>query len=247
MSVKTKNKSKNGANDQEDAPEAVGRLLDIPAFRLEVVRLRVVGMSPLLVHAFSAKARRDILERDRRTSNKAARREPRGSAESEVWPALYHVETYPAEQEYPGDDEVRRILGSHEAFEGRFGFPSRAIKNSVVDSARITEYPMTLIKQSIFVYSVAREGRQHEDLMILDAEEIRIREDFARINGRTATVRFRPEFHDWSTEIEVKWPAYTMAIEQVIAMLNLAGETVGLGDWRPEKLGVHGRFRVEGM
>jgi len=64
-------------------------------------------------------------------------------------------------------------------------------------------------------------------------------------NG-AADIRYRPEFDPWSVDLEIKYNAAVLSAEQIVNLVNLAGFSVGVGDWRPEKSGTHGTFHIEG-
>lgn len=63
---------------------------------------------------------------------------------------------------------------------------------------------------------------------------------------RTATgmpdVRFRPMFENWSARIVLQF-ADILPVQTVVDLLNRSGR-VGVGEWRPEKNGVFGTYRV---
>jgi hypothetical protein len=58
---------------------------------------------------------------------------------------------------------------------------------------------------------------------------------------RNRILRTRPIFHNWSAAIEVHYQNDIIDIVQIEKWLKVAGEQVGLCDWRPR----YGRFRVE--
>lgn len=60
--------------------------------------------------------------------------------------------------------------------------------------------------------------------------------------SRTPDVRFRPEFSDWSAKLVIQY-ADTLDESLVEDLLSRAGD-VGVGEWRPEKNGSFGTFRV---
>jgi hypothetical protein len=69
-------------------------------------------------------------------------------------------------------------------------------------------------------------------------------EDNVRLGGKTADLRYRPYFSGWSILLKITHNANVITQEQVVNLLNLAGFSVGIGDWRPEKDGNAGRFHV---
>lgn len=60
--------------------------------------------------------------------------------------------------------------------------------------------------------------------------------------GRVPDIRFRPYFHEWKARLIIEF-ADTVTVQTVVDLLNRAGQ-VGVGEWRPEKNGSNGTFRV---
>ena len=71
-----------------------------------------------------------------------------------------------------------------------------------------------------------------------------MREDMVRVGMGTADIRHRAEFETWGAVLRVKFNANVLSAEQVIGLFEAGGFGVGIGDWRPEKDGVNGRFHV---
>lgn len=67
-----------------------------------------------------------------------------------------------------------------------------------------------------------------------------------RSGGMNATpdIRTRPIFAEWACEIEFQMVANLVKQSQVTNLLAAAGTIVGLCDWRPQKGGSYGRFRL---
>ena len=71
-----------------------------------------------------------------------------------------------------------------------------------------------------------------------------MREDVARVGMGTADLRHRGEFDPWSATLTVKFNANVLSAAQVVNLFQTAGFAVGIGDWRPERDGIYGRFHV---
>ena len=82
-----------------------------------------------------------------------------------------------------------------------------------------------------------------QDLVIIEGKH-NMRTDFVRLNGSSADIRYRPEFKKWFANIPIEYNAAVVSAEQLTAMLEVAGRGVGLGDWRVEKGGGYGRFKI---
>ena len=62
--------------------------------------------------------------------------------------------------------------------------------------------------------------------------------------NRIARTRARFDM-PWSCTVTVDVDGELIDREQLLEWLEIAGRQVGLGDWRPEKSGIYGRFNVE--
>ena len=71
-----------------------------------------------------------------------------------------------------------------------------------------------------------------------------MREDMVRVGMGTADIRHRAEFETWNAVLTVQFNANVLSASQVVSLIEAGGFGVGIGDWRPEKDGVNGRFHV---
>ena len=61
---------------------------------------------------------------------------------------------------------------------------------------------------------------------------------------RSRILRTRALFEPWGATFVLECDDELVDSEQLDAWLDIAGRRIGLGDWRPEKSGNHGRFEV---
>ena len=65
---------------------------------------------------------------------------------------------------------------------------------------------------------------------------------------RNRILRTRARFETpWGLEARLFAAADLIAPERLREWLEFAGQRIGLGDWRPERSGSHGRFRVAAL
>jgi hypothetical protein len=62
--------------------------------------------------------------------------------------------------------------------------------------------------------------------------------------GRVMDVRKRPYIHNWSTAVTIQFNANKFSATDILTLFQAAGTCVGVGDWRPEKGGNHGMWKV---
>lgn len=60
--------------------------------------------------------------------------------------------------------------------------------------------------------------------------------------GRVMTER--PKMDEWSCEFTIVLDDDSISMDTIIEILEHAGKYVGIGDWRPDKKGRYGKFRV---
>lgn len=78
----------------------------------------------------------------------------------------------------------------------------------------------------------------------IEYERMEPRMDIVRVGGasKVPDIRFRPSFINWKTQMIIQFSDMYNAAT-IVDLLQRAG-TVGVGEWRPEKNGTFGTFRV---
>jgi len=195
--------------------------IELPALNLQTIRIPIIGDSGLICHAWSAKAKRQMLDKQMKkaSAGKAAKDPWQDFAET-----LYWLDEMP---ETPTEDDV---------INGRFGFPSVAFKAAAVTAVTSTGGMTKVQARQTFHIS----GEYVEILGPAPS----MREDMVRVGMGTADIRHRAEFSPWGTILQVQFNANVLSAEQVTSLFEAAGFGVGIGDWRPERDGVAGRFHV---
>lgn len=194
--------------------------IELPALAIETVPIKVIGDSPLISHAWSKKAQEAMLAKQtmRATAGRAAKDPWQDFCES-----LYWLDGMP---EAPTPNDVEN---------GRFGFPSIAFKSAAV----------TACTSLSSITKIAARQAFHIDGEFVEITGVpAMRQDMARVGMGTADLRFRGEFDPWSATFLVKFNANVLSAEQVFNLFQTAGFAVGIGDWRPERDGPFGRFRL---
>ncbi|MCB1814354.1 MAG: hypothetical protein KDK04_21925 [Candidatus Competibacteraceae bacterium] len=119
--------------------------------------------------------------------------------------------------------------------DGTHGFPALAFKNAVVTAANDAGIQKVLARRAFHVTG--------PELVKIEGEP-RMREDAVTVGRGSADLRYRAEFVEWSTKISLVFNAGVISLEQLLNLFRIAGFGVGVGDWRPEKNGVHGTWEV---
>lgn len=200
----------------------------IPAINIQYATIKVVGDSSLIVHKWSEKAKKEILDKQMKkakTKGHDAKDPVRDFIDS-----LYWLE---------GEPEEKTEEGFAKAIEAgaRFGFPSVAFKASAVSAG---------YRSGVTKDKVSMNAAFHIDGEFVEIKGVPdMREDMVKVGMGTADIRYRGEFKEWSATFQVKYNASAISLEQLVNLFNLGGFACGLGEWRAEKGGAFGMFHVE--
>lgn len=214
--------TKRTTRDDVDAADQVMPVLSItvPKIELATIDMDIEGLSPLIVHAWSRKSKQAMLDKQMKKAKtgKAAKVPFQDFCESMYW--LTPMPDRPTEADVA---------------KARFGFPAGSFKDAAVDACRFADIKMTEARGAFHVDTQMAELEGPPPIM---------REDMVRVGRGTADVRFRGEFRDWRTRLRISYNTRAISPAQIANLLNIAGFGVGIGEWRPDKNGSFGRFRV---
>jgi hypothetical protein len=125
---------------------------------------------------------------------------------------------------------------------GEIGIPLTAFKASLIGAAhKDFGLEKTLLRKSFFIPST-------DSKMIVPITYVVdyvIREDIVRIGANQTDLRYRPEFKQWRAKITAQIDPELLKVEDIVNLINRAGFSVGIGEWRPEKGGEYGRFELD--
>lgn len=200
----------------------------IPAINIQTAIIRVVGDSPLIMHKWSEKAKKEILDKQMKkakTKGHDAKDPVRDFIDSMYW--------------LEGEPEEKTEAGFEAAIQNgaRFGFPSVAFKASAVAAG---------FRAGVTKNMVSMNAAFHIDGEFVEIKGIpEMREDMVRVGMGVADIRYRGEFKEWSAEFAVRYNASAISLEQLVNLFNLGGFACGVGEWRAEKGGTYGMYHIE--
>lgn len=217
--------------------------IEIKPIQLETVNISIVGSTPLIVNAWSVKAKQMIL--DSQTGKKMKKHNIKIPF-NDFMSSMYWLTGMPELGE--DDDEAERIWCDAVESGAKFGFPTTGIKQSIITGA----YRAGLdVKQTELRGTFFLEGSTEASTS--DIAEIigcvpEPREDMVRVGGisKSADIRYRAEFKTWEIPLKLTYHKngkYT--IEQILNFINYGGFVVGIGEWRPEKDGQFGMYHLK--
>lgn len=188
----------------KDMTEAV-RLLASP---IERHYLPILGTSGLIMHKWSEKAKKAMLDKQMK---KAVAAKGAKDPEQDFRDSIYHLPDGTG-----------------------YGFPSIGFKAAMVRAGTYLDFKMTFLRGAFHIPG---------DLVQVFGDPV-MREDMVRIAGGTADIRYRAEFLPWSAVLPLDINTSVISLEQVANLAHNAGFSVGVGEWRPEKNGQNGTWRL---
>jgi hypothetical protein len=188
--------------------------IDIRRFSVEIV-----GTAPLIMHRWSTKQKQQMLKKQMQETTTRTPKDP--------------LECYESSKYVLPDKNGNLTIPC---------FPASAFKLCAVRGGKPLKMVMTDSLASFFVTGVysPRDGRE----MVPIRGKFSMREDMVRLDDKTADIRFRAQIVDWAATLQIEYNAAAVSPEQIINALNSGGFGTGVGEWRVEKKGEAGRFRV---
>lgn len=206
---------------------ATAMKIDLPDIELSRADIGIMGRTPLIVHAWNPKAKEEMLLKQMK-------------------------QPFSRETKNPVDAFMRSMYRTDD---GYYGIPAVGIKNAMVTACTSVEgITKTAARQAFIV--LGERGRAKAafadlhspvDLVrIVSPNPPAMREDMVRLAGvgNTADLRYRPEFWPWGAKVSILYNENVLELKQLLNLLNTAGFGVGLCEWRPERNGQNGTFRV---
>lgn len=191
--------------------------IQISRIDTETLRVPIVGTAPLIVHRFSEKAKRQMLDD---FQGRKAPKEPK-NPEAEYDAAFYRHD------------------------DGSAGFPVIGFKAATVGGARYygKSVSMVALRQYIFMDADFSKDAGQKLARIVGAPVMR--EDVVRNANGGTDLRYRPEFTEWSTSVDVTYVRSMLTRDSVLSLMEAGGMGVGIGEWRPERKGDFGTYQID--
>jgi hypothetical protein len=215
----TKPAKKTAAKTAAPAPaeDEAAPAIEISRIGTETLLIPIIGSAPLIMHKFSEKAKRQMLDAMQGRKTPKAPKDPEGDYAA----AAYRMD------------------------DGGYGFPAIAFKAATVSAARFFDKSVTMVslRQTLF-FSGEMSKTEGQMMVRIEGEPI-MREDVVRVGNGGTDLRYRPQFTEWSTVLEVTYVRSMLTRESVLSLIEAGGLGVGVGEWRPEKKGDMGTFMID--
>lgn len=211
----------------DDKPISLTRALSRPA-SVKRFKLWLVGDTPLITHAWSEKAKREMLAKQVKAVK--AGKGPK-DPEAEFKSSLYEM-----------GDEI-------------YGFPATAFKKAIWTMAHKDKgIPKTDVMAGLWIDAELVSIRPALAGAICDMPLLRIhgskpemREDMVRVGAgirKTAAFAYRAQFKIWAVRVTGKFNEDVLPAESIAFLIGEGGRGCGVGDWRNEKQGMFGAFHL---
>lgn len=117
-----------------------------------------------------------------------------------------------------------------------------AFKSAMLRGAKsMDKLPMTVVREGVFVIPDSVVDGQPRAHVVGTAEPY---STHVRNQGGSVDYRTRVLLSTWTYRLDFQVNTAVMSVDQALTCLVNAGVGTGIGDWRPEKNGVHGRWTV---
>lgn len=193
-------------------------VISLQRIQRETAHVEIRGTAPLVVHAWSTKAKEMMLAKQQGKRLRKEAKDPQADFEA----SRYRMAD--------GDGD---------------GFPVTAFKKATISGGgRIfgKAVKMTELRQNLLFLAdgLSVDGMQ---VVRLDTAPPVMREDNVRLTGTTPDLRYRAMYEKWGCTLRIEFIPSLIDLASVVALVD-AGGTCGVGEWRPEKNGSFGTFEV---
>lgn len=214
--------------------KAAAEVIEIRSIEIKKVTIRIVGDTPLIMHAWSEKAKRMMLEAQMGVA-KGKKKEAKNPVDDFIR-SMYWLTPMPED-------------GTMESFEeaiangARFGFPVTAFKQAAISAA----YRMGWAKDKMSMRGAFFIDSDENGMIEIHSDTPEMREDMVKVGMGTADIRYRGEFKNWYADLTISYNANGQySLENIVNIINAGGYVCGVGEWRPERDGQNGMFHVAG-
>lgn len=214
-------------------------IVEIKPIDMKTVEVTLVGDTPLIMHAWSVKAKRMMLEAQQGKA-KGKKKEVKNPVDDFIQ-SMYWLTDMP-DTAGKSEEECEELFEKAIENGAKFGFPVTAFKQAAISAA----YRMGYSKDKASLRGVFFLESDYGDMVEIVSDPPVMREDMVRIGMGTADIRYRGEFRNWSATFRMKYNANGQySLENILNLLNAGGVVCGAGEWRTECDGQFGMFHVK--
>lgn len=191
--------------------DSAKQVVTIKAPKFQMAEFEIKGISPLVIHRFSAKTKQEM--KLKMETGKAA------SSKKNRTPKL-------ADDSF---QEARYISD-----EGWDGIHAGAFRNALISVCRLVGFKMTLAKLSIFIIQDGWDAQEPQIPLVRICGEAKKQEDMARVETGQPYVTVRAAYFPWSAKVKIRWDADQFTTADVYNLLYRVGLQAGICEGRPD-------------
>jgi hypothetical protein len=186
----------------------------------------ITGVSPLVIHRFSAKTKLEMKQKMETGKAAASKKNREAKSTDELF------------------EEARYVSP-----EGWDGIHAGAFRAALISACRLVGYKMTLAKLSIFIEPDGYDAKEPQIPLVRIYGKALKQEDIARVETGQPYVTVRAAYHNWTAKLRIRWDADQFTLTDLTNLLARAGLQVGIGEGRPDSKNSAGMgwglFRIE--
>jgi len=133
----------------------------------------------------------------------------------------------------PPCPEADYYAAMYRTADGKHGIPAGSFRCAMISACRVAGYVMTKAKLSVFVVTPHLDDDDKTPLVLIDGTPRR-HDANVRLESGVASISIRPMWVEWSATLTVKWDGDQFSENDVINLLERAGQQVGIGEGRPD-------------
>lgn len=203
--------------------------------------VRIVGLTPIIFHKFSEKAKKQM--RDKQAKKATQGRETREPEKEYLSSFYYTADGYIA---FKAGAIKQAIVGAARSIDGVTMAELRGTLSVIGDLDDLIPVLVddTRVKPTKIKFT---DGEGREDIFGIDTKNpnIVMREDTVTVGMGSADLRYRGQVSNWEMAFVVRFLENKISPEQVLNLIQYAGFSCGLAEWRPERNGNYGTFEVK--
>lgn len=213
-------------------------IVEIMPMEFRVVDISIIGDTPLIMHKWSEKAKKEMLD-SQMGKSKGKKKAPKSPARDFI-ESMYWLDGAPTIADGMSEEEMQTAFTEAIEKGARFGFPATAFKKAACSAA----YRMGWSKDKVSLYGAFFIDADENDMVEIQSDPPIMREDPVKIS-MTSDLRYRGEFRNWSAKLRIRYNANGQySLDNILTMINAGGFTCGAGEWRVEKGGQYGMFHI---
>lgn len=213
------------------------KVLEIRRMELVKVKVRVMGDTPLIMHAWDEKAKLILANPE---LAKLYKKDPRNPVHSFIQ-SMYWITEKPQTKATMAPEDCEELFAEAVRNGARWGFPVTAFKQAAISAA----YRMGWSKDKMSLRGAFYIDADENGLVEIHSDTPVLREDMVKIGMGTADIRWRGEFRNWYADLDITYNASGQySLEDIINIINAGGYICGVGEWRPERDGQYGMYHV---